>query len=158
MIRKIYLTPQGLAKIKKEYESLKKLLKMKIKGEKVPAVFSSDDINPEFLAFKDDVYFLQTRLTELESIINNAEVIKIPPKEEQNIVRLGAIVTLEEEDGKLNEFMLVESLEASPNEGKISIESPLGKALFGKKIGDEVNIPAPIKISYKIRKIRYDFA
>jgi len=68
---------------------------------------------------------------------------------------LGATVTLEEADGQINEFMIVGTLEANPGEGKISSESPVGKSILGKKIGEEVVITSPIKVVYKVKKIRY---
>ncbi|MGB9598412.1 MAG: GreA/GreB family elongation factor [Minisyncoccales bacterium] len=160
MTKKFYLTKKGFERIKKEYKVLKKLLKAKIKGDDVPFVFESDDVNVEFLAFQDNIEFLETRLAELETILNNAEVISFIPKEKRNIVQIGAIVTLEEQDGRINEFMLVESLEADVDEGKISVDSPFGKELLGKKIGETVQITTPgsFKIFNKIKKIRYNLS
>jgi transcription elongation factor GreA len=129
----------------------------KLKGES-PKILHSEDLNPEYLAFKEDIGFLESRIAELEYILKNFELIKIPPKERQNVVNLGATVTLEEKDGQINEFMIVGTLEANPNEGKISSESPVGKALLGKKVGDEVVIVSPIKVVYKIKKIKYQLS
>jgi len=156
MEKKFFLTKKGYEKLKKEYEALKKLLRAKIKGEEVPLVFESDDVNAEFLAFKDDVEFLETRMAELETILNNARILDSVPPAWKDIVQIGALVTLEEESGRENEFMVVESLEADPDEGKISVDSPLGKSLIGKKVGDIIEISTPsFKIFYKIKKIRY---
>lgn len=151
---KIFLTKKGLEKIKKEWEELQKIKELKSK-EGVPEVFHSQEINPEYLAFQEDMSFLENRLTELKYILKNAKLIKAPPKEKQNIVNLGATVTLEGSDGDINEFMIVGTYEANPSEGKISFESPVGKALFNKKIGDVVLITSPMKIAYKIKRIRY---
>ena len=152
--KKFYLTKQGLEKIKKEYQDLKNLRLLKAKG-KAPEVWHSEDLDPEYLAFQEDLSSLETRITDLEYILKNLELIKVPPKERQDIVDLGATVTLEEKDGSLNEFMIVGTLEANPNEGKISSESPMGKALLGHKVGDQVIITSPIKVIYKIKKIKY---
>ena len=152
--KKFYLTKQGLEKIKKEYDLLKSLKIAKTKGES-PKVLHSEDLNPEYLAFQEDIGFLESRIIELENIIKNVQLIKLPKKENQKIVDLGATVKLEEKGGQSNEFMVVGTLEANPNEGKISSESPVGKALLGHKIGDEVLITSPIKIVYKIKKIKY---
>ena len=151
---KIFLTKEGLERLKKEWEELKKIKKAKSKGG-VPEVFHSQEINPDYLVFQEDMRFLEDRLAELRFILKNAKLIKAPPKERQHIVDLGATVTLEEPDGKINEFMIVSTLEANPSEGKISFESPVGKALFNKKVGDTVVITSPIKITYKIKKVRY---
>ncbi|MCD6402362.1 GreA/GreB family elongation factor [bacterium] len=151
--RKFYLTKKGLEQIKKELESLKKIKASKIKGE-TPQLLHSEDVNPEYLTFREDMNFLESRIAELENILKNAVLIKIPPKTKQNIVQLGATVTLEE-SGQINEFMIVGTLEANPNEGKISASSPIGKALLGHKIGDEIIITSPIRVVYKIKKIKY---
>lgn len=154
MAQKFYLTKKGLARLKKEYEELKKLKLIKTKTER-PEILHSEDLNPEYLAFQEDLNFLEFRVDELDHILKNAQLIKIPPKERQNIVDLGATVTLEEPGGKINEFMIVGTLEANPSEGKISSDSPVGKAILGHKLGDEVMITSPIKIVYKIKKIKY---
>ena len=155
--KKFYLTKEGLEKIKKEYEKLKKLRLLKIKND-VPRTWQSEDLNPEYLAFQEDLSFFESRIYELENIIKNAELIKSPPKVMQNTVGLGAIVTLEEADGKMNEFMIIGMLEANPGEGKISSDSPVGKALLGRKIGEEVHITSPISIHYIIKKIKYQLS
>lgn len=157
MEKKFYLTKEGLKKIKKEYKELQKLRLKKISGGR-PEILHSEDLNPEYLAFQEDMNFLEIRLKELENILKNSYLIKAPPKEKQNIVNLGATVTLEDEEGKINEFMIVSSLEANPSEGKISSESPVGKSLLGRKVGDKVVIVSPIKVVYKIKKIKYKLA
>lgn len=135
MPEKFYLTKKGLEKIEKEYQDLKRIKLAKTEGE--------------------DLGFLESKIAELEYISKNAELIKLPPKEKRNIVNLGAIVTLENSNGKINEFKIVGTLEVNPNEGKISSESPVGKALLNHKVYDEVVINSPIKIVYKIKKIKY---
>jgi transcription elongation factor GreA len=151
---KIYLTKEGLERLKKEYEELKALRLSKI-SEKRPEILHSEDSNPEYFSFQEDLNFLEYRLADLKNILENAEAIRPPVKGKQNIVNLGATVTLEEKDGKINEFLLVSTQEANPNEGKISSASPVGKALLGKKVGEEILITSPIKIVYKVKKIRY---
>ncbi len=157
MPKKFFLTKEGLEKIKREYQDLKSIKLAKTKGES-PKIWHSEDLDPEYLSFQEDLSFLETRITELEYILKNAELIKTPSKEKQNSIDLGATVTLEEKDGKINEFMIVGTLEANPNEGKISSESPVGKALLGRKIGEEVTITSPIKVFYKIKKIKYQLS
>jgi transcription elongation factor GreA len=151
---KFYLTQQGLERLKKEYQILKKVVQAKLNGKEIPPVFESEDINPEFLSLQEEVGFLESRLRDLEFILNNVEIIKPPPPQLQNVVNLGATVTLEV-NGQIQEFQLVGSLEANPSLRKISVESPLGKALLGKKVGEEVILQFPQKVVYKITKIRY---
>jgi transcription elongation factor GreA len=154
MPQKFYLTKEGLEKIKKEHRELQRIKLAKTKGES-PKTWHSEDINPEYLSFQEDLSFLESRISELEHILKNIELIKTPPKEERNTVSLGATVTLEEPDGQINEFMIVGTLEANPSQGKISSQSPVGKILLGHKVNDEVTITSPIKIIYKIKKVKY---
>jgi len=157
MDKKFYLTKEGLEKLKKEYQTLKNLRLAILKGES-PKILHSDDITNEYLAFKEDMNLLESRLFELEYVLKNFILIRKPPKEQQDIVNIGATVTLEDSEGAINEFMIVDTLEANPSEGKISIESPVGKALLGKRVGEEIVITSPINVKYKIKKIRYEIS
>lgn len=151
--KKYYLTKEGLIKLKAEYQHLKKLKSLKTEGE-TPRFLHSEDLNPEYLSFQEDLSFFDSRLAELSMILRNPELIKIPPKEKQDTINLGATV-LVEVDGQADEFTIVGSLEANPSLGKISNESPVGKALLDHQVGEEVIISSPIKVTYKIKKIRY---
>jgi len=153
MPKKFYLTKEGLEKIDREYRELKKIRFAKIKGES-PKIWHSEDVNPEYLSFQEDLNFLESRIAELEYILKSVELIKIPPKGKQNIVNLGAQVQVEV-DGQIDEFTIVGTLETNPDIGKISNESPIGKALLSHKIGEEVVISSPTEVTYKIVKIRY---
>lgn len=154
MAKKFYLTKKGLEKINKECQDLKKIILAKTKGES-PQILHSEDLNPEYISFREDLSFLETRIAELEYILKNIELIKLPPKKKRSIVYLGATVTLQESDGQINEFTIVGTLEANPSEGKISSDSPIGKMLLEHKVNDEVIITSPIKVVYKIKKIKY---
>ena len=87
MTKKFYLTKEGLDKIEREYRELKKIRFAKIKGES-PKIWHSEDVNPEYLSFQEDLNFLESRIAELEYILKSVELIKIPPKGKQNIVNL----------------------------------------------------------------------
>lgn len=154
---KFYLTKKGLEKIKKEYQDLKELKLAKIRGEEAPQILHSEDLNPEYLAFQEDISFLETRIVELENVLKNTELIKAPPKTRQDIVNLGATVLIET-DGQKDELTLVGSLEADPFIGKVSNESPVGKSLLGHKVGDKVEISLANKVNYKIKEIKYNLA
>ena len=151
--KKFYLTKDGLEKIRKEYESLRQIKFAKTNGD-VPRILQSEDLNPEYLSFQEDLNFLEVRMVELENILNNAELIISPPKDKQSIIGLGATVSAEI-GGQADEFKITGTLEANPAVGMISDESPVGRALLGHKIGDEVVVSSPIKTIYKIKKIRY---
>lgn len=150
-----YLTREGLKKIKEEYEELKKKREEKIK-EGSPPILHSEDLNPQYMVFKEDMFFLETRLKELEKVLKNYQLIVPPKGEKRKTVQIGAIVTLQENGGAINEFMVVDSIEANPSEGKISWRSPLGKLLLNKKVGEKVFLTTPTKIIYTIKKIRYE--
>lgn len=153
---KYYVTKQGLQKIEKDYQQLREFKKKKTTGEDVPSIWHSEEVNPDYLAFQEDMSLLEARLAELEFILKNIEVIKLPPKEKRNEVLLGATITLEEIPGKvINEYTLLGTMESNPAEGKISAESPVGRTLLGKKLGEEVVISSPIRIVYRIKKIAY---
>jgi len=154
--KKFYLTKEGLEKIKKEYKDLRDLKFLKTKGE-MPKIWHSEDLNPEYLSFQEDLSFLETRIAELEYIFKNSELIKTPSKEKQNIINLGAQVIVGVDD-QTDEFEIVGTLEANPAIGKISNESPVGKILLGHKVGDEVVVSSPIMTTYKIKKIKYNIS
>jgi transcription elongation factor GreA len=154
--KKIYLTKEGLEGLKKEYEILKQIRLAKTKGE-APKILESEDLNPEYLAFQEDLNFLETRIAELENVFENVELIGRPRKAEAKLINLGATVRVQV-DGNKDEFTIVGTLEANPSLGKISDQSPVGRALLGHRVGDEVVVSSPVKTIYKIRKIKYNFS
>lgn len=150
-----YITKEKLNELKKEYTDLLELERKKALGDEAPKILESEDLNPEFVSFQEDVGFLRSRIDELKNIIDHHELIKSPPKDKRGIVGVGAKVKIDV-DGEKDEFVIVGTLEANPALGKISNESPVGKALLGHKVGDEIVINSPTKISYKIRNIKYE--
>jgi transcription elongation factor GreA len=150
-----YITKDKLNEIKKEYEDLVDIERRKTVGEEAPKIFESEDLNPEFISFQEDVEFLRARIEELKNVIEHHELIKNPPKEKQNIVDVGAKVRIDV-GGQKDEFMIVGTLEANPALGKISNESPVGRALLGHKVGDLVVISSPVETTYKIKNIKYE--
>jgi len=151
--KRYYLTKEGLERIKKEYEDLKQIKLSKTKGD-VPRVLQSEDLNAEYLAFQEDMGFLDSKRIELEHILKNTEIIKNPDKDKQKAINLGATV-LVDVNGQSDEFTIIGTLEANPALGKISNESPVGRALLGHKIGEEVAVSSPVKTIYRIKKIKY---
>ncbi|MDD5738903.1 MAG: GreA/GreB family elongation factor [Candidatus Pacebacteria bacterium] len=150
---KFYLTKQGIEKIKQEYKELL-LTKQEKMRTGAPVAFHSEELDTEFVAFKEDLELIEAREADLEYILKNSVLIEKPTTEEQNQVGLGAKV-LVDVDGETDEFILVGTLEANPIEGKISNESPIGKALFGKKVGDIIQLNSPVAVNYKIKRINY---
>jgi len=152
-----YITKSKLQEIKAEYAKLLDVEQKKTIGQEVPKILESEDLNPEFVSFQEDVDFLRSRIDELKNIIDNHEIIKKPSKDQQDIVGVGAKVMIDM-NGKKDEFTIVGTLEADPALRKISNESPAGKALLGRKVGDEVIIDFPTKITYKIKNIKYEIS
>lgn len=151
--KSFYLTKGGLQRIQQEYQKLQEFKKAKTKGE-VPAIWHSEDVNPEYLSFQEDLSLLEARIAEYEQILNSAVLITPPSKGQRETVCLGARVMVEV-DGEVDEFEIVGTIEANPSLGKISNESPVGRALLGKSVGDEVGVSSPTLTTFRIKKIRY---
>ena len=152
---KYYLTKEGLEKIKKDHESLLEFRKTKTTDD-VPSIWHSEDANPEYLSFQEDMNVLEARLTEYENILKNVELISLPPKEKRTTVCLGATVTIDM-GGEVDTFAIVGTLEADPIQKRISNESPIGSGLLGAKIGDVIKVKtALVNHDCKILKIVYD--
>ncbi len=152
-----YVTKEKLQELKKEHQELVNFERSKVMGEEAPKILESEDINPEFISFQEDINSLRSRIEELKSILENYQLIKNPPKEKQAFVNVGAKVKIEV-SGKKDEFTIVGTLEANPDLGRISNESPIGKALLGHKVGDEITVALPIKKTYKIKSIKYEIS
>jgi len=150
-----YITKKKLQELQKEYQDLLDFEHKKSLGQEAPKILESEDLNPEFVSFQEDVGFLRSRIDELRNILEHHELIKAPPKDKRGIIDLGAKVKIDV-GGQKDEFVLVGTLEANPALGKISNESPVGRALLGHKVGDEVVINSPVKITYKIKNIKYE--
>lgn len=105
--------------------------------------------NAEYQSARAEQERNEARISEVENILQNAEIIKKPRGDSK--VQLGSVVKLKGEGGKAKEFQVVGTVEADPLSGKISDESPIGQALIGKKEGDSVEIKTPADTSsYKI--------
>lgn len=149
-----YLTPQGLNKLREEFEKLSQFKKAKLSGD-VPSTWESEEVNPDYLAFQEDIALLESKIQEYEAILKNAELITPPAKNKRLEVHLGARVVVELDSGEVSEFEIVGTLEADPSSGKISNESPVGSALLNRKIGDEVTVPSSVSTIYRIKRIAY---
>ncbi len=155
MERKFYLTKEGLEKLENEYNALKKMKQAKVSDrDSIPEPMHSEELNPDYVHFQEDLGFLETRLIELDQIIKNTNLIKPSLLKKKKTIDVGATVFLENK-GKEDQFIIVDTIEADPFSGKISKESPIGKALAGKKEGDEVMISSAINTIYKIKKVNY---
>lgn len=152
MNKKIYLTKEGYEELKKEYDELIKVKRPDVLS-RVSQARNMGDLseNAEYVAARDELSFVDGRVDELEELLKEVEIIT--QTKSNSMVKLGSTVTVDV--GKDKEmFTLVGEWEADPHQKKISHESPLGKALLGKKIGDKVEVDAPAgKILYTIKSI-----
>ena len=149
----VLLTPDGLAELKKEYEEFLNVKRPEAVTRMAEAREAGDLAeNSEYTASRGDLSFIDGRIAEIEDIIAGAKAIT-HRKGKRSIVDVGCKVFLTI-NGKKEVFTIVGEWEANPTEKKISHESPLGKALLGKKIGEIAEVAAPAgKITYKILKI-----
>jgi transcription elongation factor GreA len=151
---KNFITKQGLEKLKKDLEYLKTVKRQEIAQSLQKAKELGDlSENAEYSQAKEAQSFNEGRISELEEIIKNTTTIK-KAINNGGIVQIGS--TIEIENGKINrEYTIIGSEEADPVNGRISNESPLGRAFLGKKLNDEVEIETPGgKIRYRILKIK----
>jgi len=141
--KEVFITQQGLSKLEAELEYLSSVQRHEV-AEKIKRAreMGSTENNAEYDDAKNDQSFIEGRILMLESILKGAVVIKKAPSP-SGIVELGSNVLLHNQDGKIEQFVIVGSAEANPVEGRISNESPVGKALLGKKASDEVEVPIP---------------
>ncbi len=152
MNKLFHLTKQGVGELQAELEEL--IAQRSVIADRIKTAREFGDLseNMEYSAARQDQERNETRISEIEHILQNVEVIK-DPKGNGSVV-LGSTVKLRTEDGKTKEFQVVGTVEADPLNGKISDESPIGRALMGKKNGDEVEIKTPVETAlYKIADI-----
>ena len=143
--KKILITQEGLAKLQSELEHLLSVRRQDVAGKiKRAREKGGTENNAEYEDAKNEQAFVEGRILMLENIVKNATVIEAPAL--LGVVEVGDKVLIQNQDGKIEQFTIVGSAEASPVEGKISNESPVGKALLGKKIGDEVEVATPAGI------------
>lgn len=149
--KKIYLTREGLEELKREYEELSKTKRPEVLN-RVSQARNMGDLseNAEYTVAREELSFIDGRIDELEELLKQVVLIS---NNHSSTIKLGSKVKVN--TGRdLDEFTLVGEWEADPKEKKISHESPLGKALLGKKVGEKVEVEAPAgKIVYTIDAI-----
>ena len=151
MEKKVLYTEEGFAKLKEEYDYLINVRRPEIK-EALAVARSFGDLseNSEYDEAKDQQAKVETRIVELKSLIEHAEVVK-ESQMRSDVVSMGSAVKLLDLDAEeeLN-YVIVGSNEADPLNGKISDQSPIGMAIIGSTVGDEVTVSAPT-FEYKVR-------
>jgi transcription elongation factor GreA len=141
--KEVFLTPEGLEKLKAELEHLRSVRRQQVADQIHRAKELGGTVdNAEYDDAKNEQAFVEGRVLTLEKMLKNASIIQ-EEKTPSSSVKLGSKVTVRSKGGEKEYYTIVGSAEADPNEGKISNESPVGKALMGKRVGDEVEVRAP---------------
>lgn len=148
--RPVYVTEKGKAELEQEIEHLRNVERPRI-IDRLHEVKSGSDWmeNTEQMLFEDELAFVDRRIQELEDMLANARLIE--PDYDNNIVNIGDTVVIEADDGEIETYRIVGVAEADPSAGFISNESPVGRALLKKHVGDEVTVTVPYgKMKYRI--------
>ncbi|HWT22371.1 MAG TPA: transcription elongation factor GreA [Solirubrobacteraceae bacterium] len=143
MQKDVILTPEGLENLKKEIEHLSTTKRREV-AERIKEAREFGDIseNSEYDDAKNEQAMLEARIAQLEDKLRSAQVINASELD-NDVVRVGSLVSGEDEKGKAFKYTIVGSTEADPMNGRLSNESPVGKALVGRRKGDTVTVPAP---------------
>lgn len=150
------MTQEGFNKLEKELEELKTVKRPEV-VEKIKVARSFGDLseNSEYDAAKDEQGFIEQEIQKIENMIRHAQIIE--DNGSKNVVQIGRTVTFTEVPCNEEEsYKIVGSAEADPFEGKISNESPIAKALIGKKLNEEVNVPLPNGNEMKVKIVKID--
>ncbi|MCD6291596.1 MAG: transcription elongation factor GreA [Anaerolineae bacterium] len=141
--QEIYLTPEGLKKLKEELEYLVTVRRPQV-AKRIHDAKADGDIseNAGYDEAKNEQAFIEGRIMTIEAMLKHAILIKNTANKDE--VQLGSQVTVKElGDDSVETYQIVGSAEVDPANGKISNVSPLGKALLGRKVGDQVTVQTP---------------
>jgi transcription elongation factor GreA len=140
----VLLTPDGLTKLTAELDELR----TKGRAEVALAIHEAQElgmsqIDGQYEDAKNQQAFVEGRIVEIEKLLERATVIDEEAAHHSKIVQVGSNVTVKSEKGKTQKYHIVGSAEANPAEGRISHQSPVGRALIGKKRGEKVTVATP---------------
>ncbi|GAB4446912.1 MAG: transcription elongation factor GreA [Anaerolineales bacterium] len=139
-----FLTREGYQKLQDELEYLRKVKRQEVANRLHEAMEGGELIeNAEYEAAKNEQAFVEGRIQELEALLASAKIIEDNGKKKSDVVQLGSKVTIKEGNYEAETFTIVGAAEANPREGKISNESPIGKAILGHKVGETVKVETP---------------
>lgn len=138
----VYLTAEGLEDLKRKLAKLRKNLPELIEETQKAAAYGDRSDNAEYKEAKYNLRRTEGQILGIEDRLKRVEVIQ-PDKNLQNIVQIGSLVTLVLTDGTTKRFRILGRSETDPESGSISNESPLGKAVLGKKLGEKFEFSSP---------------
>ena len=151
----VYVTKEGLTKLEEELENLRNVRRQEVASRLREAMEDGDELidNAEYEAAKNEQAFVEGRILELDHMLAQAQIIEHDKK--SDTVKIGSTVVIKEGNKKPETYRIVGIAEANPKEGLISNESPLGKALLDKSVGDPVEVEAPDgALRFKVVKIK----
>jgi transcription elongation factor GreA len=156
MTEQTFLTPEGLKKLEEELNFLRTTRRAQVADRLHQALAGEGgelSENAEYEDAKNEQAFVEGRIATLEAMLSNVTLIH-PDEGHKGVVALGSKITVKEDGNTPEEYQIVGSAEADPRSNRISNESPLGKALLGRRVGDEVKVNAPAgTLSFRIMAI-----
>lgn len=139
-----FLTKAGKQKLEDELEYLRVEKRAEVANRLHEAMEGGELIeNAEYEAAKNEQAFVEGRIQELEIILASARLIDEKEKDKSGSIQVGSTITISEDGADPEQFTIVGAAEANPREGKISNESPIGKAILNHHAGEELNVEAP---------------
>lgn len=157
-MNKVPVTAKGAEKLREELNHLKAVVRPRI-TQAIAEARAHGDLkeNAEYHAAREQQSFNEGRIAELESLLSNAQIIDVTTLNPNGRIVFGTTVGLvEEESGEQVTYQIVGDLEANIKEGKVSINSPIARAMIGKEVGDIATVQAPAGIrEYEIVAVRY---
>ena len=144
MTNEVLLTPDGLAKLTAELEQLRTAGRTEVAHAIHEAQeLGMSQIDGQYEDAKNQQAFVEGRIIEIEKLLERATIIDEEAAHHSKVVQVGSNVTVKSAKGKSQKYHIVGSAEAAPAEGRISHESPVGRALVGKKRGEKVTVSTP---------------
>ena len=139
-----FLTKEGYQKLQDELDYLRTAKRQEVANRLHEAMEGGELIeNAEYEAAKSEQAFVEGRIQELDLLLATAKIIEDNGKKKGDVVHLGSKVTIKEGNFEAETFAIVGAAEANPREGKISNESPIGKAILNRKVGETVKVETP---------------
>ncbi len=152
------ITKKGYEALKAELDRLRKVERPKV-IEAIAEARGHGDLseNAEYEAAKERQGFIEARIAELERKLADARIIETANRSSDTVVFGATVVLIEQASGEKKQYTLVGQDEVDLKNGRISVQSPVGKALIGRRVGDVVEVQTPARlVEYEILEIRFD--
>ena len=152
------ITKKGYESLKTELDRLRKVERPRV-IESIAEARAHGDLseNAEYDAAKERQGFIEARIAEIEGKLADARIIEIAGRTSETIVFGATVVLIEQESQQQKQYMLVGQDEADLKDGKISVQSPVGRALIGKRVGEFVEVTTPARlVEYEVLEIRFE--